>query len=151
VGVSFSREFTLDSLLPELRELRGRVGLAVGVMADATNSMTGEKIAEYAAANEYGSRARNIPPRPFLRATFDAGQQRYAGGLAEELSAGMDPEQAMRRLGDVMVGDVQEAIATWKTPPNSPATIARKDGRDTPLRATGSLLKSITRRVDRES
>ena len=32
------------------------VGLAVGVMADATNSMTGQHVAEYAVANEYGSR-----------------------------------------------------------------------------------------------
>lgn len=149
MGMVTSRHLALDSLLPGLKNLHGRVGLAVGVMADATNPETGEHVAEYAADNEYGSHARNIPPRPFLRATFDAGQQRYAGGLAEGLNAGMGPETAMRNLGEVITGDVKAAIAAWTTPPNSPATIVRKGG-NTPLRDTGSLLKSITYRVDTE-
>ena len=150
MGASFNREFTLDRLLPGLADMRGRVGLAVGIMADATNSMTGEKIAEYAAANEYGAPGKGIPPRPFLRETFDRYQKAYAGALAEELGDGMPPETAMRRLGEVMVGDVKAAISTWKTPPNSPETIDRKEGRNTPLRDTGSMLKSITYRVDVE-
>lgn len=152
MSVSLSRHFTLDETFPLLRELLAgrRIGLAVGIMADATNSLTGEKIAAYAIDNEYGSHARNIPPRPFLRSTFDANAQKYAGGLAEELAGGMEPELAMRRLGEVMAGDVKETVSTWETPPNSPATIERKEGRNTPLRDTGSMLKSITYRVDVE-
>ena len=61
----------------------------------------------------------------------------------------MGPEAAMRSLGEVITGDVKAAIAAWTTPPNSPATIVRKGG-NTPLRDTGSLLKSITYRVDVE-
>ena len=150
--VSLSRHFTLDEAFPLLKELLAgrRIGLAVGVMADARNSLTGEKIAEYAIDNEYGSHARNIPPRPFLRATFDANTQMYAGALAEELAGGMDPELVMRSLGEVMAGDVKDAISTWETPPNSPATIERKKGRNTPLRDTGALMKAITYRVDVE-
>ena len=150
MGVSFNREFTLDKLLPGLADMQGRVGLAVGIMADATNSETGEKIAGYAADNEYGNAGKDIPPRPFLRSTFDRYQKAYAGALAEELGDGMPPEIALRRLGEVMVGDVKSAISTWKKPPNSAATIARKGGRNTPLRDTGSMLKSITYRVDVE-
>lgn len=150
MGASFSREFVIDKLLPSLADMQGRVGLAVGVMADATNSMTGQHVAEYAVANEYGSQEKNIPPRPFLRETFDRYQKGYAGALAEELSDGVPPETAMRRLGEVMTGDVKAAISTWKTPPNSKETIERKGGRNTPLRDTGSLLKSITYRVDAE-
>ena len=150
--VDLSRHFTLDEAFPLLKELLAgrRIGLAVGIMADARNSKTGEKVAEYAIDNEYGSHARNIPPRPFLRATFDANTQKYAGGLAEELAGGMEPELAMRNLGELMAGDVKEAIANWTTPPNSPATIERKKGRNTPLRDTGALMKAITYRVDVE-
>lgn len=140
---------TLEGLFPELRLLNESAALKVGVMVDATNVETGEKVAEYAADNEYGSRADNIPPRPFLRATFDANEGRYVDFLAGRLREGADVEHALRLLGEAMAGDVKAAISTWTFPPNSAATIVRKDGRNTPLRDPGALLKSITYRVDK--
>lgn len=145
MGAVVDRGFVLDALVPGL-DMAGALTLKVGVMAGATNIETGRSVAEYAAYNEYGT--QKIPARPFLRQTLDKNRERYLRGLSTELASGMEPEMALRRLGEVMEGDIKAAIEGWTTPPNSPETVARKGGRDTPLRDTGSMLKSITHRVD---
>ncbi|HJA08902.1 MAG TPA: hypothetical protein H9962_06910 [Candidatus Mailhella merdigallinarum] len=142
---------SLENLFPQLKPVNEDARLKVGIMSEATNVETGEKVAEYAAANEYGT--RNIPKRPFLRSTLDANQEKYIDFLAGRMRQGADAERALRLLGEAMVGDIRIAISNWTTPPNSPATIASKlkRGKGTnPLRDTGSLLKSITYRVDVE-
>ena len=141
--------FSLEGLFPELRLIHEDARLKVGIMSDATNGETHEKVAPYAADNEYGT--RDIPKRPFLRSTLDAHQDKYIDFLAGRMRQGADAERALRLLGEAMTGDIKIAISHWETPPNSPATLAAKvrRGHGThPLRDTGSLLRSITYRVD---
>ena len=53
----------LLELFPELRDCDGTVALRAGVMEGAKNIDTGEPVAPYAAANEFGT--SRIPSRPF--------------------------------------------------------------------------------------
>lgn len=141
--------FSLEALFPRLSLVNEDARLKVGIMSDATNIETNERVAAYAADNEYGT--RDIPSRPFLRSTFDANERRYVDFLAASMRQGADAERALRLLGEAMVGDIKISISHWETPPNSPATLADKvrRGHGThPLRDTGSLLRSITYRVD---
>ena len=141
--------FTLEKLFPELRLINEDARLKVGVMSEASNIETNEKVAAYAADNEYGT--RDIPKRPFLRSTLDAHQDKYIDFLGGSMRQGADAERALRLLGEAMAADIKIAISHWETPPNSEATRADKirRGKGThPLRDTGSLLKSITYRVD---
>ena len=50
-------------------------------------------------------------------------------------------------LGELVKGEVQRRIAELKTPPNAPATIARK-GSSNPLIDKGVLRASATYKVD---
>lgn len=136
----------LTDAIPGLELLQGVVALSVGVMDDATNLESGRLVAEYAAYNEFGT--QKIPARPAMRATLEAHEDRYADGLMTMLMAGTDPETAMDALGQVVEGDVKQNIAEWQSPPNAPATVARK-GFNAPLKETGAYEHAITSRVDK--
>ena len=114
--------FSLEALFPRLSLVNEDARLKVGIMSDATNIETNERVAAYAADNEYGT--RDIPSRPFLRSTFDANERRYVDFLAASMRQGADAERALRLLGEAMVGDIKISISHWETPPNSPATLA---------------------------
>lgn len=88
----------------------------------------------------------NIPERSFLRNTFDQHDstnwnERVGRDLEKMMDGDMTARELYDDLGRLMVKDVQRAIYK-ATPGNSPLTIARK-GKDTPLRDTGALYRSI--------
>lgn len=128
----------------ELAEADG-LGIKVGVLAGAMH--TDEKghsvpVAEYAMANEYGT--RRIPPRAAFRATADARMGEWEDLLATRLWDGVDPRDALIQTGGRMAADIQEAIDQWAYPPNKPSTIARKRSkRDNPLVDSGDLLDAV--------
>ena len=118
----------------------GIYAVKAGVLEEATNTETGEKVAPYAAYNEFGT--SRTPSRPFMRNTVDAKEQAWVSGLGRLLET-RAPEEAMRMLGP---GDMP--------PPNAESTRLRKrkevgGGRpgesQTPgtLVDTGSLINSI--------
>lgn len=125
-------------------------GLRVGILEGATNTETGEKIAPYAAKNEYG--APGIPSRPFMRATVDAKQNIWPKNIAASLRAGRDIMQAIELVGTRMADDIQETIKSSMPPPNSPETLLRKRadvaGKGT-LIDTSSMLLAIDYEVTR--
>lgn len=134
----------LQGLEKLIQQLATRRGLRVGILEGATNSVTGEKIAPYAAANEFG--APGIPSRPFMRSTIAIKSGTWAKGFARMLQAGRPAEQALELLGNRMAEDVQETIKSNMPPPNSPATRERKNahgaGKGT-LIDTGSMLRAV--------
>lgn len=88
----------------------------------------------------------DIPKRSYLRTTFDEKEstdwnERVGIDLNKMMDDDMTAKELYADLGRLMVKDVQRAIYK-ATPPNSPLTIARK-GKDTPLRDTGALFRSI--------
>lgn len=136
-----------DKTLGDLFELAeaGGLGIKVGVLEGAVH--TDEEghsvpVAEYAMANEYGT--RRIPPRAAFRSTADARMGEWEDLLATRLWDGVDPRDALIQTGGRMVEDFQEAIDEWPDPPNKPSTIARKRSKqDNPLVDSGDLMKAV--------
>lgn len=122
----------------ELAEADG-LGIKVGVLAGAMHTdEKGRTVAEYAMANEYGT--RRIPPRAAFRSTADARMGEWEDLLVTRLWDGLNPRDALAQTGGRMVVDFREGIDQWLDPPNAPATIARKRSKqDNPLVDSGDL------------
>lgn len=136
----------INNIMSALAELPGANGKSIGVkvgILESANNTKHESVAPYAIDNEYGNRAKNIPPRPFMRTTVDARQNEWSEAVASLLAQGDTPEDALNKLGEVAAGDIKQTIADWRSPPNSEETIERK-GSDKPLVDTGDMLKSVT-------
>lgn len=133
------------------REIRGRQ-VRVGVLGDAEHGglhQEGEELTvqEYAAVNEYGSDDGMIPPRSFLRSTFDEQRERLVevGGklIGAVFDGKMDVDRALGLLGADLASKVKEKITSNVPPPNRPRTVEKK-GSDRTLIDTGRMLNSIT-------
>jgi len=94
--------------------------------------------------HEYGI---GVPERPFMRGAAKTYGKKWAQGARQAVSEASqgNPEQAkatIRLLGTVMVGDIQESIATGPWKPNSAATVLLK-GSSRPLIDTGQMIQSV--------
>ena len=141
-----------DALLKVLAALSDvpSITMNVGVLAGATNEDTGELIAPYAAANEYGT--LTIPARPAIRnavaeKTGDWASQLALGvsNIAEDAGA---VDKAFNQLGLVMVQDIRDSIGSNIQPENAPSTVEakRRKGRadaSTTLIDSGSYQRAI--------
>lgn len=141
----------IDDILFDLADLTGDdLQLSVGVLAGATH--TDERgrtlaVAEYAMHNEFGT--DRIPSRPAFRAAVDEHGDEWADALGELLGNGSDAEAALEVVGAVAVDNIRQSIEGWKTPPNAPATIARKRSRrDNPLVDSGDYVDAIAAHVE---
>jgi phage gpG-like protein len=119
--------------------------IEVGVFAGA-ETPTGESVAEYAIANEFGYDPHNLPARPFLSTTFDQNRRQYIAienRLFGDVFTGKSTLRgAMIKLGTRMVNDVKKKITEIQTPRNADSTIAQK-GVNNPLIDEGTLRNSI--------
>ena len=137
------------SLMRKITDLVSqRRELVVGVTSD--RYVDGNSVAEIAMIHEFGT--ATVPQRSFIRSTLDKHGLTYSKQLAEGVQAAivdavngkLDTDQkALNRLGMRIKGDIQKRIAQGISPPNAPATIARK-GSSTPLIDSGQLRASIT-------
>ncbi|WP_447875894.1 hypothetical protein [Serratia fonticola] len=119
-----------DALLKVLAALSDvpSITMNVGVLAGSTNEDTGELIAPYAAADEFGT--STIPARPAFRITVAEKTGDWASQLASGVSniAG-DPEsieKAFNQLGLVMVQDIRDTIEEGVAPENAESTVKAK-------------------------
>lgn len=130
---------------------RRRHTVEVGVFGSekkrGSPTITVAQVAEWA---EYGI---GQPQRSWLRAWVDANEdlinQRIDRETREVLSGKRTQEQAIKRIGVWLQGEIQLNIANFPDngfEPNAESTIARK-GSSTPLIATGQLRSSITHRT----
>ncbi|MBC8947075.1 MULTISPECIES: hypothetical protein [Xenorhabdus] len=126
------------------------IQVQAGVLAGATNEDTGEPIAPYAAANEFGT--KNIPPRPFMRTTIANKSGEWGRLIGAQLRGRLQDEGGVEAtfntLGMVMAADIKDSIEQSLPPPNAPATIAAKTrkGRASPgqtLVDSGSMQRAI--------
>lgn len=136
-----------DGTLGELFALAeaGGLGVKVGILDGATHTDENGRtvpIAEYAMANEYGT--RRVPPRAAFRTTADERMDEWEEMLGALLGSGMDARAALTQVGEQVVADIQEAIDQWREPRNAASTIARKRGkRDNPLVDSGDMLRAV--------
>lgn len=115
--------------MKKVQTLGGVKGVKVGFFEEASNSETGEKIAFYAACNEFGT--RDIPARPFMRMTAEKHSQEWAR-LFVQVTDGkiiQDPKVAARAfeaIGKVARSNMQDMILSNIAPANAPAYAAWK-------------------------
>lgn len=108
----------------------------VGILEGATNEDTGEKIAPYAAANEYGT--LHNPARPAMRNTVAEHASDWAQTLGRQVNGkaknGSDVEKAFNVLGTIMVQDIRDTMEHSVPPPNAKSTVdsKRRKGRANP-------------------
>lgn len=147
-----------DDLLKVLATLSSvqSITMNVGVLSGSTNEDTGELIAPYAAANEYGT--LTIPARPAIRNAVAENTGDWASQLASGLKNVSEEsgvvEKAFNQLGLVMVQDIRDSIGSNIQPENTPATIAAKKrkGRANPnntLIDSGSYQRAIDYEINK--
>ncbi|MDC9591053.1 hypothetical protein PSI23_17610 [Xenorhabdus sp. XENO-10] len=143
---------TNDKLKAALSRIRGNlnVQMNIGILSGSTNEDTGEPIAPYAAANEFGT--RNIPARPFMRSTIANKSDEWKRLIGDQLRGQLQDESgveaAFNTLGMIMALDIRDSIEKSLPPPNNPATVAAKTrkGRASPnqtLVDSGSMQRAI--------
>lgn len=104
----------------------------------------GLNIAQYAAENEFGT--DRIPERSFMRTAFDSNINNIEEVASKEIGLVIDTAQtldrAYQRIGLYVQSLVQIKIRDIRSPPNSPATIAKKKS-SKPLIDFGQMIASI--------
>lgn len=122
----------------------------VGFPAGPTEE-DGTPVALVAAVHEFGSTARNIPERSFLRSSVRENIAKYIkinkGNLQRVVNGKIRMRHALELLGQVAAGDVKRTIRNGDFAPLQQATIDRK-GSSKPLIDTGMMLQSVTYEVD---
>lgn len=128
-----------------MRELqKAKVSEVVIGLQQGDKNAEGADIATYAAYNEYGT--SKIPERSFMRTTFDERANGLQNDLRRQFGMVMDGTkstfQALSYVGLKHQDQIKEKIVTLKSPPNSPATIAKK-GSANPLIDTGAMVANV--------
>lgn len=124
-----------------------RVG-AVGAAARASVE-GGTNMAGLVATHEFGSPARRIPERPFIRSTATREQRRIGTlmltALGRYVNGGASLSQELNKVGAWFLGQIRATVTRGAgvPPPNAPATVARKKS-DRPLVDTGRMLQSLS-------
>ncbi len=138
------RDLGFKEILRQFKSLKKK-RVQAGILRDAGKGEEGDYIADYACYNEYGT--STIPARPFMSTTFDEKYEvwnKYVGGVVQSLLRGenIDLERSMLLLGERMVCDIKEKIASNVLPPLAASTRARKKSSKT-LIDTGIMRNSI--------
>lgn len=115
----------------------------IGIQSNAGEN-DGVSIAEYAAANEFGT--DKIPSRPFMRETYDKNLNKISLkvlSIQNDIYEGRKSfESGLKELGQWYEGIVKEAIKSGNWQANAPKTIEKK-GSSKPLIDTGTMRNSI--------
>lgn len=127
--------------------IKGPRAVKVGFPAGKVSSA----VVDRAIWNHYGT-SRGIPARPFLLNAIRKNRSEYLRFLkasgAHILRGEMTLDTAMRQLGIMAQGDIQEEITNLRDPPNAPSTIKAK-GSSNPLIDTGEMRSKVTWQVKR--
>jgi hypothetical protein len=112
-------------------------------------------IAMYAARMEFGMPTEGIPPRPFLRTTFEGErlkkiQDKAVSLLRQCAKQNRDAKGYLEKLGLYCASQVKRNIKDGPWIENSPVTIAIK-GSTKPLTDTNTMARAITAWVDKNT
>lgn len=136
--MSIKRTGSLDQSLNKLLASKAQ-HVKVGVI-DGSRYADGTSVATVAYKNEYGW--ENIPSRPFFRQTIKEQREAWVELAKKGIEAGYTIEHTLGLVGASMQTDIQYTIMTFKNPPNSAYTIAKK-GFNAPLRQSLLMHDSI--------
>ena len=116
-----------DLTMSELAAIAKKLKLATKVSCGFPEGSTydnGTPIATAAAANNYGSPAKGIPPRPFFSNAITEHSKEWGQVLAIELRAcQLDTKEALSRTGAHVVGDIAASLIATNGPPLSQVTL----------------------------
>lgn len=113
-------------------------------------------VAFVAYMNEYGHSVgvQAVPDRPFMHDTYESKNNQFhmARAMKKVFQAAMTDGRSVDRLlkgvGQMIAEMLEAQIETYAAAGgNSPTTIKRKKGRDTPLRDTDKMLNSVRFRI----
>lgn len=140
-----------DKFMARLAEMATRVSrpgtLRVGFLEGATYP-DGTPVALVAAVQNFGAPSRGIPPRPFFSNMVADEQAGWPSTLAQLLRrTDYDGEAALRLMGEIIRGQLQQAIRDFEGAPLAPETVARK-GFDRALIDSGHMLNSVDYEVN---
>lgn len=154
-------KYTFDD--KPFRELVSRVlkasatSLNVGIVgAEANREHPGTNITmgEVALINEYGTDNGHIPPRRFMRETFEKSARALGNSLGIAMRRVIElrhsAESALAMVGAHAVRAIQSTIDGYVGPANAPSTVDRK-GFDHPLIDTRELRNAMSFELVRES
>lgn len=150
MSVSFKEiDHGWDKIKKELK-LIDNSHVNVGVLSDVGGYPEGNvSLADVATFNEYGT--SDIPPRPFMRQSFDTNRDEIKTFTDKEVDAIYSGKQnvkgALEKIGVYFVGKVKETFSKGEFVENAPSTIAKK-GSSKPLIDTGRLRNSIDHKVE---
>lgn len=154
--MSVTRDPRLPGLAETIRRQMGALdGLEILVGLPGSDAASGDasasELVEIARSIEYGT--VTAPSRPFLRTALKRNRRRWTNGLSAAVPAAGSGdlrrvEMVVRKVGVMMVGDVQATIRKGPWAPNAPATIRRK-GSAMPIVDTSQLIQSIRSVVER--
>ena len=106
----------------------------------------GSDIVEVAVVNEYGTEDGRIPERSMIRAWRDQNKRKIDRFIAKlyghVLIGRLTARGAVKKLGEWAQGEIKQFIIDMESPPNAPATIAKK-GSSNPLIDEGILVNSV--------
>ena len=103
----------------------------------------GASILEVAVYNNFGT--DTIPRRPFMEKAAKA-MAEPVGKLLEKRMAGAISGTVLEEAGALAAGIIKEVIMDLDSPPNAPATIAKKKSSN-PLIDTGAMRQHVTWQV----
>ncbi|TQE99495.1 MAG: hypothetical protein FKY71_08290 [Spiribacter salinus] len=139
------RDLGWDRIQKELAEAKD-AAVNVGVPSDAGEHEDGTSLLVIAAANEFGTSDGRIPSRPFIRGAFQQHQRdlyQYSERLWNLILQGkMTTHRALGLMGERHQGEIRNYMTALSSPPNAPATVAKK-GSANPLIDEGILRRSI--------
>lgn len=141
--VKISGGNALEARLNEIaKNLEKSASVDVGFLEGATYP-DGKPVAMIAAIQEWGSPARNIPPRPFFRSMIQEKSPEWPEAVADLLKDNdYDAKKTLEQTGAAISGQLRQSIVDFNSVPLSPKTIAKK-GFDKQLVDTGHMLNSI--------
>lgn len=126
------------------KEMSKKGTVKVGLPSGSNNYPDGTSVIMVGAVQEFGSPARKVPERSFLRSTLFEKRRVYKKLFAElgfkVLMGKLTSDEAMRILGLTVESDVKEKITDISSPP-------LKIRKGNPLVDTGHLRRSITHEV----
>ena len=127
------------------RSLEGPNNVKVGIPKGSNAYPDGTSVIMVGTVHEFGSPARGIPQRSFLRSTVEGGRRKYKTlfrKLSKKMVAGnISKKQALGVIGLQVQGDVQAKISNGISP-------SLKSRSGTPLIDTGHLRQTITFQVE---
>lgn len=126
-------------------------GYDIGFFASATYP-DGTPVAMVAVYNEFGTEQHgkeHTPERPFFRNANDSVGKKLVKVIRNAWQKlGKITRTLVGKLGMVHQNEVQKSIIDLKEPPNAPFTIWAKKGKANPLIDTGTMLRSVTYKVE---